>query len=63
MAEWISLTEAAKRLGIHRNTMHQRVGRWQLATRENPVNLRETLVDWQEIEAHLKGFEDPKIAA
>ena len=63
MPEWVSLGEAAERLGIHRNTMRQRVDRWQLTTRENPVNLRETLVEWYEIESHLKGLDVGKIAA
>lgn len=57
MPEWISLSDAAKRLGVHRNTMHRRIERWQLTTRTNPVNLRETLIDWVEIERRLDGFD------
>jgi transposase len=52
--EWITLSDAAERLGVHRNTMRRRVDQWNLATRQNPRNLRERLVDWTEVEEYLE---------
>jgi len=54
--EWIPLSEAARRLGVHRNTMRRRVGQWNLTTRRNPRNLREVLVNWAEIEQQIDGL-------
>lgn len=61
--EWLTLTEASERLGVHRNTMRRRVMQWQLTTRENPRNLREVLVNWNEIEDHLRGIDLGELAA
>jgi len=55
--EWIPLSEAARRLGVHRNTMRRRVGQWNLTTRRNPRNLREVLVNWAEVEQYIDGFD------
>ena len=55
--EWVTITEAARRLGVHRNTMRRRILQWQLTTRENPRNLREVLVNWAEIEERLEGLD------
>ncbi len=60
---WVTLTDAAEKLGVHRNTMRKRVIQWELTTRQNPRNLREVLVDWAEIEDRLEGFDLGELAA
>lgn len=51
--QWVTITEAAQRLGVHRNTMRRRIKQWQLKAIRNPRNLREKLVDWREVEQRL----------
>ncbi len=54
--DWVSLTAAAERLGLHRNTMRKRVQQWELTQKRNPLNLREVAVDWNEILEKVQGF-------
>ncbi len=54
--DWVSLTAAAERLGLHRNTMRKRVQQWELTQKRNPLNLREVAVDWNEILKKVEGF-------
>jgi hypothetical protein len=60
MTEWITVKEAARRLGVHRNTMTRRIEQWNLAVKRNPRNLSENLVDWSEVEQRLQEFENVK---
>jgi sugar diacid utilization regulator len=56
--EWVTITEASNRLGIHRNTMRMRIKLWDLRTKRNPLNLSERLVDWRQIKQRLQEFEE-----
>lgn len=46
----IPLEKAAERLGIARGTMWVRVKEWKLAVYDNPVDKRQRLLDWDEVE-------------
>lgn len=52
--QWVTVSEAAQRLGVHRNTMRRRIKQWKLRAIRNPRNLREVLLDWREVERHLE---------
>lgn len=49
--EMITVSEAAKRLGVSRVTMSRLVREGRFKVYANPLDRRERLVDWHEVEA------------
>ncbi len=50
--EYLSLTEAARRLGISEPALRRRVDRGQLAVYSNPIDLRSRLIKTADLERY-----------
>lgn len=54
MDELIPLREARQRLGISKTTMTRLVKEGQFTLYENPLDRRERLVDWEEVQRVMR---------
>lgn len=54
--EWVTIQDAASRLGINRNKISRLANRGAIQSRENPLDARVRLVDLNEIRALFKQY-------
>lgn len=64
----VSLEEVATRLAIPRQTLRRKLAEWRLDVYENPLDRRQKLVSWADVQAATKprrvsGSEEGKAAA
>ena len=58
----MSLKKVAAKLGIPRQTMWRRVKRWGLTTYTNPLEARERLVSWADVERAIAPQREPRLS-
>jgi hypothetical protein len=49
--EWVTMTEAANRLGVKRNKISRLASRGVIQTKDNPLDARVRLVNFEELRA------------
>lgn len=54
MAELLSMTQTRKRLGVSKNHLRRLVQRHGLTLYENPLDAREKLLDFEQLQAALR---------
>lgn len=59
-AEWVTIQEAAKRLNVRRAKISRLVSRKVIQTKENPLDARVTLVNFEEVRTIFETYGNNK---
>jgi hypothetical protein len=60
--EWVTIQEASKRLEVGRNKISRLVSRGVIQTKNNPLDARVTLINFEEVRAIFQQYGNRKSA-
>jgi hypothetical protein len=54
--EWVTIQEVARRLNVRRNKISRLISRGVIQTKDNPLDARVTLVNFEEVRAIFEQY-------